>query len=186
MANSITGRKDSIGPGRLTPNSDPSVPCWNTATMTPKAAPIDSRFMTAAVAEDQQAAEDHREQQERQAHHEPDEQRQLVRQHLREVGEQGGVATHQNGEPAAMDDGGDGVLAKVVDEGGGGLVLGGGLRDHDHLDERGAVLGDGRTGRSRQGDISVGGEGVLQSVHHGRLLDPRLVSHHDYTCSGPL
>ena len=48
MANSITGRKASIGPVRLTPNTDPSQPHWNTAVRMPNAAAIDSRFITAA------------------------------------------------------------------------------------------------------------------------------------------
>ena len=49
MANIITGRNASIGPGRLTPKRDAMVPCWKTVTKIPKAAPMESRFITAAV-----------------------------------------------------------------------------------------------------------------------------------------
>ena len=49
MANIITGRKASIGPVWFTWNTEPAHPHWNTATRMPKAAPIDSRFMIAAV-----------------------------------------------------------------------------------------------------------------------------------------
>ena len=49
MANSITGRKASTGPVRLTPITLPSHPHWNTAVRIPKAAAADTRFMTAAV-----------------------------------------------------------------------------------------------------------------------------------------
>src|ERR1035438_2257572 len=42
MANSITGRKASMGPGPPTWKTDPSQPHWNTATKTPKAAPMES------------------------------------------------------------------------------------------------------------------------------------------------
>ncbi len=38
-----------MGPGPPTWKTDPSQPHWNTATRTPNAAPMESRFMTAAV-----------------------------------------------------------------------------------------------------------------------------------------
>src|SRR5436190_771092 len=48
MANIISGIHGSIGPGRLTPNTVGSQPHWYTATITPYAAPIDSKLMNAA------------------------------------------------------------------------------------------------------------------------------------------
>ncbi len=49
MANSITGRNASTGLVPLRPMSEPRSPHWKTATSMPSAAPMDSRFMTAAV-----------------------------------------------------------------------------------------------------------------------------------------
>ena len=49
MANSITGRNASTGPGLATWNTEPSQPHWNTATRTPKAAPMERMFIAAAV-----------------------------------------------------------------------------------------------------------------------------------------
>ena len=49
MANSITGRKASTGLVPVRPMSAPRSPHWKTATSMPSAAPMDSRFMTAAV-----------------------------------------------------------------------------------------------------------------------------------------
>ena len=48
MANSIIGAHGSIGAVLCTPISEPSQPHWKTITITPYAAPIDSRFMTTA------------------------------------------------------------------------------------------------------------------------------------------
>ena len=47
--NIIIGIHDSIGPVCSSPNSDCPQPHWNTATSTPYAAAIDSRFMIAAL-----------------------------------------------------------------------------------------------------------------------------------------
>ena len=47
MANSIIGRKLSIGPC-FTSMIDAPMPFWNTPTSAPYAAPIDSRFMITA------------------------------------------------------------------------------------------------------------------------------------------
>src|SRR2546423_11065511 len=44
------GTTGGIGPVRETPTRESSQPFWNTAVMTPKAAPADSRFITAAGA----------------------------------------------------------------------------------------------------------------------------------------
>ena len=49
MANIITGRNDSMGPGPPTWKTAPNQPHWNTATRTPNAAPMERRFITAAV-----------------------------------------------------------------------------------------------------------------------------------------
>ena len=49
MANSIIGTHASIGPDSATPMRSFSQPHWNTATITPYAAPIDSRFMITAL-----------------------------------------------------------------------------------------------------------------------------------------
>ena len=49
MAKSITGRKASTGLVPLRPMSEPASPHWKTATRMPNAAPMESRFMTAAV-----------------------------------------------------------------------------------------------------------------------------------------
>ena len=49
MANIIIGMNGAIGPVCSTPNTPLSQPHWNTATTTPYAAPIESRFMTAAL-----------------------------------------------------------------------------------------------------------------------------------------
>ena len=50
MANMNTGRNASIGPVVSTPISEAKWPSWKTKVMTPSAAPIDSTFMTAALA----------------------------------------------------------------------------------------------------------------------------------------
>ena len=50
MANMNTGRKGSIGPVESTPISDARCPSWKTKVMTPSAAPMLSRFITAALA----------------------------------------------------------------------------------------------------------------------------------------
>ncbi len=49
MANIIIGTNDTIGTVLCRPSSSLPHPNWNTATTTPYAAPIDSRFMTPAV-----------------------------------------------------------------------------------------------------------------------------------------
>ncbi len=49
MANSIIGAQGSIGAPPATPITLPNQPHWKTATMTPYAAPIDSRFITTAL-----------------------------------------------------------------------------------------------------------------------------------------
>src|SRR3569832_1953013 len=48
MANNIIGTNGSIGPPS-TWNTVPSQPHWNTATATPYAAPMESRFMITAL-----------------------------------------------------------------------------------------------------------------------------------------
>jgi hypothetical protein len=48
IANSITGRNGSIGPVVSTPSSDARWPSWNTNVITPRAAPMLSRFSSAA------------------------------------------------------------------------------------------------------------------------------------------
>ena len=45
-----TGMKGSIGPVESTPISDARCPSWKTNVMTPSAAPMLSRFITAALA----------------------------------------------------------------------------------------------------------------------------------------
>ena len=47
MANNIIGAHGSIGAGSMW-NTDESQPHWNTATMAPYAAPIETRFNTTA------------------------------------------------------------------------------------------------------------------------------------------
>jgi hypothetical protein len=47
--NSINGTQGSMGAVFVMPTTDPNHPHWKTATMTPYAAPIDSRFMIAAL-----------------------------------------------------------------------------------------------------------------------------------------
>ena len=47
--NSIIGTQNSMGPGRPIPTTLRSQPHWKMATITPYAAPIDSRFMTPAL-----------------------------------------------------------------------------------------------------------------------------------------
>ena len=49
MANNITGRKASTGLVPCKPISEPASPHWKTATNMPSAAPMERRFMTAAV-----------------------------------------------------------------------------------------------------------------------------------------
>ena len=49
MAKSITGKKASTGLVPLKPMMEPPSPHWKTATRIPKAAPMESRFMQAAV-----------------------------------------------------------------------------------------------------------------------------------------
>ena len=49
MAKSITGRNASTGLVPWRPISEPRSPHWNTATTMPNAAPMESRFMQAAV-----------------------------------------------------------------------------------------------------------------------------------------
>src|ERR1700687_708096 len=48
-AKSIIGRKASTGPVRLTPRMLPDQPHWKMATRMPKEAPMESRFMKAAL-----------------------------------------------------------------------------------------------------------------------------------------
>ena len=50
MANMNTGMNGSIGPVESTPISEPRCPFWKTNVTTPSAAPMLSRFMTAALA----------------------------------------------------------------------------------------------------------------------------------------
>src|SRR5262247_4176491 len=49
MVNNITGIHGSMGPVCDTLNTSFSQPHWNTATITPYAAPIERRFMTTAL-----------------------------------------------------------------------------------------------------------------------------------------
>ena len=49
MAKSIIGTQASIGPDLATPSRSLPQPHWNTATITPYAAPIESRFITTAL-----------------------------------------------------------------------------------------------------------------------------------------
>ena len=69
--------------------------------MTPNAAAAESRFITAAVGGDDEAAEHRHQQQERQQHDDADEQRQLAREHAREVGEDRRLAADQDVHAAA-------------------------------------------------------------------------------------
>ena len=67
MANSIIGTHGSIGPVVPTPIRLADQPHWKTATITPYAAPIDSRFMITAFSGTSSAAEHDHQQQERRA-----------------------------------------------------------------------------------------------------------------------
>ncbi|RIJ76964.1 hypothetical protein D1871_08245 [Nakamurella silvestris] len=49
MANNIIGTQASTGPVRPTPTRSSPQPHWKTATRTPKAAPMDSRFIRIAL-----------------------------------------------------------------------------------------------------------------------------------------
>ena len=91
----ITGTHASIGPF-CTPSTLANQPSWKTATVTPSAAPIVSRFMIAAWIGITIERKMTKQQQRREQDHDREEQRQLAAEHVREV-DRGG------GEPADQD-----------------------------------------------------------------------------------
>ena len=90
MANIIIGTNATIGTVSSSPNSPLNQPHWKTATITPYAAPIESRFMTAALSGTSDRAEHHHQQQEREPDDDADEERQATLDAVTEVDERGG------------------------------------------------------------------------------------------------
>ena len=99
MAKSITGRKDSTGPVRLIPNKWVGVAPLDHRHQDPEGRPDGQQVHHGADERDHETTEDDRQQDERQDHHQGDEERELGRQDVGEVHEDGGVPPDQDFTP---------------------------------------------------------------------------------------
>ncbi len=108
------------GPALLTWKIDPTQPHWNTATNTPKAAPMESRFMIAAVSGMTMLRNTIVNNRNESTTTRPMNRGSFDVEHPGEVHEDGGVASDVDADAGAGDGGGDGLGAEVVDQVGGG------------------------------------------------------------------
>ena len=92
MAKTKIGTQLSITVDWASPKAWPRIPSWNTATMTPNAAAVDSRLSSDRLDRDHQRVEDDQQQQERQAEDEREHERDRVEVDLRDVERLGRVA----------------------------------------------------------------------------------------------
>ena len=158
-----TGRNASTGPDAPRPNALVPQPHWKNAVSTPNVAAAASRFITAAVARDQQAAEGDHEQQEAEPEDGEQEPGQLGDDGRGEVRVRGGHAADVDPQRRAALGGRDRAAAQGADQGGGGR----GLRRGP-----GGDLDDLRAGRRRDrahaGDVADVGQPRFEGPERGR------------------